>query len=283
MGCLSGLTYMIFMSKNDRKINHKFKTNVSFNEICGNQKAKQQFQEIVDFLKNQKKQMVLKEMGATLKKGILLYGPPGTGKTMLAKALAHESDINFLYACASEFIEKYVGVGGARIRNLFDMAEEMKPCVVFIDEIDSLGRRISLGNSENTPTSNELNNTINQFLAELDGFHDRGDIIVIAATNKIESLDKAMLRSGRFDIKIETKLPNETERKELIKMKLKKSKNCVTDKKISDLAKNFPAISGADINTIVNESVYVSVRKNKKIVDDESLEDAFLDIVNKQN
>lgn len=246
-----------------------------FNDIFGNTRAKEQLSEIIDFFKHNKQGNKFKSIGAKLKKGVLLYGPPGTGKTMLAKALAGEASVNFLYRCASEFIEKFVGVGSARVRELFYLADSLKPCIIFIDEIDTLGSRVRGSIKDNHNANMEINSTVNQLLVELDGFRDREDIVVIAATNNIHAIDPALIRSGRFDVKIETKLPDAFERAGIISKKLEKVKSAVDLETITNLASEFDDLTGADIDSIVNEALYITVRKQEKVVSNQSILTAF--------
>lgn len=247
-----------------------------FSEIYGNVKAKEQLGEIIDYFKSNKKGIRYKEFGARLKKGVLLYGPPGTGKTMLAKALATEANVAFIYRCAAEFIERYVGVGSSRVRELFYTAEQMQPCIVFIDELDTLGARMRDHEREDNPASYiESSGTINQLLVELDGFKEREDVVVIAATNNVFAIDPAILRSGRFDVRIETKLPDADERAGIIIKKLERAKTAVDRATIERLALENPNLTGADIDTIVNEALYIAVRKKFDSLTNQCLIEAF--------
>lgn len=260
----------------NQEILRRYKPNVRFSEIYGNIKAKEQLGEIIDYFKSNKKGARYKEFGARLKKGVLLYGPPGTGKTMLAKALATEANVSFIYRCASEFIERYVGVGSARVRELFYTAEQMQPCIVFIDELDTLGARTRDHETETNPASYiESSGTINQLLVELDGFKEREDVVVIAATNNVFAIDPAILRSGRFDVRIETKLPDADERAGIIRKKLERAKTAVDRATIERLALEYQNITGADIETIVNEALYIAVRKKFDSLTNQCLIEAF--------
>ena len=229
---------------------------------------KAQFRETISYFKSDKSKY--KAIGARLKKGILLYGPSGTGKTLMAKAVAGECDVNFIYQSASEFMDKYIGVGSARVRDLFRKARELQPCIVFIDEIDALGSRVLDKTLVDQSASIEKNNTINQLLTELDGFKDLKDIFVIAATNNIDAIDTSLLRAGRFDRKIGTRIPDLEERQGIFSKKLEKMKHEVTDAGIRTAAA-VSEFTGADIDAIVNEAAFISLRKELNSITDESL------------
>ncbi len=241
---------------------------VTFNDVAGLQGAKTEMQEIVDFLKNPAKYT---ELGAKIPKGVLLVGPPGTGKTLLAKAIAGEAKVPFFSISGSEFVEMFVGVGASRVRDLFNQAKEKSPCIIFIDEIDAIGR--SRSKAVSTGANDERESTLNQLLTEMDGFAANSGVIVLAATNRADILDKALLRPGRFDRHIYIDMPDVKDREEIFKVHLKKIKidNTV---EIDFLAKQTPGFSGADIANICNEAALIAARKGKKIVSREDFLDA---------
>lgn len=245
-----------------------YKTNVTFNDIYGMDEIKAQFKETINYFKSDKSKY--RAIGARLKKGILLYGPSGTGKTLMARAVAGECDVNFIYQSASEFMDKYIGVGSSRVRELFKKARELQPCIIFIDEIDALGSRVLDKTLVDQSASIEKNNTINQLLTELDGFKDLKDIFVIAATNNIDAIDTSLLRAGRFDRKIGTRIPDLSERAGIFAKKLEKMKHEVTDEGIK-AASTVGEFTGADIDAIVNEAAFISLRKELASINDESL------------
>ena len=241
---------------------------VDFNDIAGLQEAKVEIEEIVDFLKNPKKYT---ELGGKIPKGALLVGPPGTGKTLLAKAVAGEANVPFFSMSGSDFVEMFVGVGASRVRDLFKQAKEKAPCIVFIDEIDAVGR--ARGRNPNFGANDERENTLNQLLTEMDGFASNAGVIVLAATNRADVLDKALLRAGRFDRQIHVDLPDLNERRDIFKVHLRPLK---VDKKLDldFLAKQTPGFSGADIANVCNEAALVAARKNKKLVNKQDFLDA---------
>jgi len=243
--------------------------NVNFNDVAGLDEAKLELQEIVDFLKNPKKYT---ELGGKIPKGALLIGPPGTGKTLLAKAVAGEANVPFFSISGSDFVEMFVGVGASRVRDLFRQAKEKAPCIVFIDEIDAVGR--VRGRNPNFGANDERENTLNQLLTEMDGFESNSGVIILAATNRADILDKALVRSGRFDRQIHIELPELKEREEIFKVHLRPIKY---DKSldISFLAKQTPGFSGADIANICNEAALIAARKGKKIVEKQDFLDAI--------
>jgi cell division protease FtsH len=254
------------MAKPRSTINYK--TNVTFNDIFGMDEIKAQFKETINYFKSDKSKY--RAIGARLKKGILLYGPSGTGKTLMAKAVAGECNVNFIYQSASEFMDKYIGVGSSRVRDLFKKARELQPCIIFIDEIDALGSRVLDKGLVDHAASIEKNNTINQLLTELDGFKDLKDIFVIAATNNIDAIDTSLLRAGRFDRKIGTRIPDRSEREGIFAKKLEKMKHEVTADGIKSAAM-VADFTGADIDAIVNEAAFISLRKELSTINDESL------------
>jgi len=246
---------------------------VTFKDVAGLEGAKEEIQEIVDFLKNPQKYTVL---GGKIPKGALLVGSPGTGKTLLAKAVAGEAKVPFFSLSGSDFVEMFVGVGASRVRDLFKQAKEKSPSIIFIDEIDAIGR--ARGKSNITGSNDERENTLNQLLTEMDGFGTNTNVIVIAATNRADVLDKALMRAGRFDRQIYVDLPDLNERKEIFKVHLKPLKTIKT-LDIDFLAKQTPGFSGADIANVCNESALIAARKNKKSVGKQDFLDAVDRIV----
>jgi cell division protease FtsH len=253
----------------DEKIDVK----VTFKDVAGLEGAKEEVQEIVDFLKNPSKYTVL---GGKIPKGALLVGPPGTGKTLLAKAVAGEAKVPFFSLSGSDFVEMFVGVGASRVRDLFKQAKDKSPAIIFIDEIDAIGR--ARGKNNITGSNDERENTLNQLLTEMDGFGTNTNVIVIAATNRADVLDKALMRAGRFDRQIYVDLPDLRERKEIFKVHLKPLKSD-TKLDVDFLAKQTPGFSGADIANVCNESALIAARKNKKKVGRQDFLDAVDRIV----
>ena len=253
----------------DEKSNVK----ITFKDVAGLEGAKEEVQEIVDFLKNPKKYTVL---GGKIPKGALLVGPPGTGKTLLAKAVAGEAKVPFFSLSGSDFVEMFVGVGASRVRDLFKQAKDKSPAIIFIDEIDAIGR--ARGKNNMTGSNDERENTLNQLLTEMDGFGTDTNVIVLAATNRSDVLDKALMRAGRFDRQIYVDLPDLREREEIFKVHLRPLK---VDTKLdtSFLAKQTPGFSGADIANVCNESALIAARKNKKKVNRQDFLDAVDRIV----
>ena len=245
--------------------------NVTFKDIAGLEEAKIEVQEIVDFLKNPDKYT---ELGAKIPKGAMLIGPPGTGKTLLAKAVAGEAQVPFFSLSGSDFVEMFVGVGASRVRDLFKQAKEKSPAIIFIDEIDAIGRARGKGVAQGA--NDERENTLNQLLTEMDGFGTNSGVIIIAATNRADILDRALVRAGRFDRQIHVDLPDLVERKEIFKVHLRPLK---LDKSINPdfLAKQTPGFSGADIANICNEAALIAARKKKK----EIMHQDFLDAVDR--
>ena len=236
------------------------KERVTFKDVAGLEEAKIEIMEIVDFLKNANK---YKELGAKIPRGALLAGPPGTGKTLLAKAVAGEANVPFLSISGSDFVEMFVGVGASRVRDLFEQAKRVAPCIVFIDEIDAIGR--ARGKNSGFSGNDERENTLNQLLTEMDGFQTNAGVIVLAATNRVDILDKALMRAGRFDRQIEVGLPDVKERKEIFDVHLKKLK---LDQKLDRefLAKQTPGFAGADIANVCNEAALIAARNDHKHV-----------------
>jgi cell division protease FtsH len=242
---------------------------VDFKDVAGLEEAKMEVMEIVDFLKNPKKYT---ELGGKIPKGALLVGPPGTGKTLLAKAVAGEANVPFFSISGSDFVEMFVGVGASRVRDLFKQAKEKAPCIVFIDEIDAVGR--ARGRNPNFGANDERENTLNQLLTEMDGFDTNTGVIILAATNRADILDRALLRAGRFDRQIHVELPDLKERKEIFNVHLRPIK---IEKKleVDFLAKQTPGFSGADIANVCNEAALIAARKNKKTVQKQDFLDAI--------
>ena len=233
---------------------------ITFKDVAGLEEAKVEIMEIVDFLKNAGK---YRELGAKIPKGALLVGPPGTGKTLLAKAVAGEANVPFLSISGSDFVEMFVGVGASRVRDLFEQAKQKAPCIVFIDEIDAIGR--ARGRNAGFSGNDERENTLNQLLTEMDGFQTNAGVIVLAATNRADILDKALMRAGRFDRQIEVGLPEIHERKEIFEVHLRKLK-LDPDLDREFLARQTPGFSGADIANVCNEAALIAARNNKKFV-----------------
>ena len=236
---------------------------VTFRDVAGLEEAKVEIMEIVDFLKKADK---YRELGAKIPKGALLVGPPGTGKTLLAKAVAGEANVPFLSISGSDFVEMFVGVGASRVRDLFEQAKQKAPCIVFIDEIDAIGR--ARGKNAGFSGNDERENTLNQLLTEMDGFQTNTGVIVLAATNRADILDKALMRAGRFDRQIEVGLPDVKEREEIFDVHLRPLKlDPALDR--SFLARQTPGFSGADIANVCNEAALIAARHNKKYVSKE--------------
>jgi cell division protease FtsH len=241
---------------------------VTFKDVAGLAGAKQEIEEIVAFLKNPSKYT---ELGGKIPKGALLVGPPGTGKTLLAKAVAGEADVPFFSMSGSDFVEMFVGVGASRVRDLFRQAKEKSPCIIFIDEIDAVGR--ARGKNPNMGSNDERENTLNQLLTEMDGFGSNSGVIILAATNRADILDKALLRAGRFDRQIHVDLPDVQERKEIFNVHLRPIKiNETVD--VNFLAKQTPGFSGADIANVCNEAALIAARKSKTFVEKQDFLDA---------
>ncbi|WP_455628835.1 ATP-dependent zinc metalloprotease FtsH [Parabacteroides chinchillae] len=246
---------------------------VTFKDVAGLSEAKQEVEEIVSFLKNPDKYT---ELGGKIPKGALLVGPPGTGKTLLAKAVAGEADVPFFSLSGSDFVEMFVGVGASRVRDLFRQAKEKAPCIVFIDEIDAVGR--ARGKNVNMNSNDERENTLNQLLTEMDGFGSNSGVIILAATNRADILDKALLRAGRFDRQIHVELPDLNERKEIFGVHLRPIK--IDDSVDTEfLARQTPGFSGADIANVCNEAALIAARNGKKFVQKEDFMNAVDRIV----
>ncbi|MDR3350525.1 MAG: ATP-dependent zinc metalloprotease FtsH [Prevotellaceae bacterium] len=249
------------------------KNKVTFKDVAGLEEAKVEVMEIVDFLKNPKKYT---DLGGKIPKGALLVGPPGTGKTLLAKAVAGEADVPFFSMSGSDFVEMFVGVGASRVRDLFRQAKEKAPCIVFIDEIDAVGRARSKNGG--FTANDERENTLNQLLTEMDGFGSNSGVIILAATNRADVLDGALMRAGRFDRQIHVDLPELRERAEIFKVHLRGLK-LVDGFDLDFLAKQTPGFSGADIANVCNEAALIAARKNKPAIDRQDFLDAIDRIV----
>ena len=246
---------------------------VTFKDVAGLSEAKEEVQEIVHFLKNPEKYT---ELGGKIPKGALLVGPPGTGKTLLAKAVAGEADVPFFSMSGSDFVEMFVGVGASRVRDLFRQAKEKAPCIVFIDEIDAVGR--ARGRNPNMSANDERENTLNQLLTEMDGFGSNSGVIILAATNRADILDKALLRPGRFDRQISVDLPDVHDRKAIFNVHLRNVK-IDKDVDVDFLSRQTPGFSGADIANVCNEAALIAARKEKKYVEKQDFLDAVDRIV----
>lgn len=259
---VSGDRQLVMASVNsDKKSDNSFakndKPDVSFNDVAGLEEVKEEMQEIIDFINNSEK---FHKMGAKIPNGILFHGPPGTGKTLLAKAVAGETNSTFLYCSGSEFVEKYVGVGAKRIRSLFEKAKKDSPTIIFIDEIDAIGCK------RNMDSNNEKDQTLNQLLVELDGFSSKSTVVVIGATNRLDLLDEALLRAGRFDRHIYIGNPNLKARKDIFNVHIK-NKPIHKTVDIESLSKKTHGFSGAQLASIANEAAIIAVRNNKRKID----------------
>jgi len=256
------------MGKSKARVEMNPDTGVSFDDVAGVDEAKEELTEIVDFLKSPERYTTL---GAKIPRGALLIGPPGTGKTLLAKAVAGEAGVPFFSISAAEFIEMFVGVGASRVRDLFDQAKKNAPCIVFIDELDAVGRQraqgVGMGNDEREQT-------INQILTEMDGFEGNKGVIVLAATNIPEVLDQALLRPGRFDRKINVTLPDSKGRTRILNVHAK-DKALSKDVRLDEVAKRCMGMSGADLANVMNESAIFSARKGKEIIEETDIYDAI--------
>nr|WP_299000791.1 ATP-dependent zinc metalloprotease FtsH [uncultured Allomuricauda sp.] len=266
-GGAGGQIFNIGKSK-AKLFDEKTDTRTSFKDVAGLEGAKEEVQEIVEFLKNPDKYTSL---GGKIPKGALLVGPPGTGKTLLAKAVAGEAKVPFFSLSGSDFVEMFVGVGASRVRDLFKQAKEKSPAIIFIDEIDAIGR--ARGKNNFTGSNDERENTLNQLLTEMDGFGTNTNVIVLAATNRADVLDKALMRAGRFDRQIYVDLPDLRERKEIFEVHLRPIKTAET-LDLDFLAKQTPGFSGADIANVCNEAALIAARKEKKAVTKQDFLDA---------
>lgn len=250
---------MQFGQSKARTYGRENKIKTSFNDVAGHKEAKQELLEVVDFLKNPQKYL---RIGAEIPKGVLLVGPPGTGKTLLARAVAGEAGVPFLTVSASEFMEMFVGVGASRVRNLFEEARKSSPAIIFIDEIDSIGRRRGAGIGGG---HDEREQTLNQILSEMDGFEQDTSVIIIAATNRPDILDPALLRPGRFDRQVTIGLPTQSERKDILQVHVR-NKPIAEDVSLERLAGATPMFSGADLENLTNEAALIAARTGKQII-----------------
>ena len=267
MGGMGGPGAMTF-GKSNAKIYVKSSTGIKFSDVAGEDEAKELLTELVDYLHNPEKYA---EIGASLPKGALLVGPPGTGKTLLAKAVAGEANVPFFSISGSEFVEMFVGMGAAKVRDLFKQANEKAPCIVFIDEIDTIGKK---RDGQFAGGNDEREQTLNQLLTEMDGFDSSKGVVILAATNRPDSLDPALLRPGRFDRRIPVELPDLKGREEILKVHARKIK-ISDDVNFSDIAKAAPGASGADLANIVNEAALRAVRDGRKFATQADLEESI--------
>ncbi len=261
------------VGKSTGKLANKKDVKVTFKDVAGLYGAKEEVMEIVDFLKNPSKYTAL---GGKIPKGALLVGPPGTGKTLLAKAVAGEANVPFFSISGSDFVEMFVGVGASRVRDLFAQAKEKAPCIVFIDEIDAVGR--ARGKNVGWSSNDERENTLNQLLTEMDGFGTNSGVIVLAATNRADILDKALMRAGRFDRQIHVDLPELNERKEIFQVHMR-GLRVAPDFDLDAMAKHTPGFSGADIANLCNEAALTAARRGKSIIDTQDFMDSVDRIV----
>lgn len=264
-----GANSMMFgMGKSNAKVYVKSSEGIRFADVAGEDEAKENLQEIVDYLHNPSK---YKEIGASMPKGVLLVGPPGTGKTMLAKAVAGESNVPFFSMSGSEFVEMFVGMGASKVRDLFKQAKEKAPCIVFIDEIDAIGQKRNAGNFGG---NDEREQTLNQLLTEMDGFEGNSGVIILAATNRPESLDPALTRPGRFDRRVPVELPDLKGREEILKVHARKVK-VASDVDFNKIARMASGASGAELANIVNEAALRAVRDGRKFATQADLEESI--------
>ncbi|MDD4152047.1 MAG: AAA family ATPase, partial [Candidatus Gracilibacteria bacterium] len=262
----------ISFGKSRARVYDKDKDKVMFADVAGAEEEKEELKEVVDFLKHPKK---YKDMGAKIPKGILLVGPPGTGKTLIARAVAGESDVPFLSISGSEFVEMFVGVGASRVRDLFEQAKKIAPAIIFIDEIDAIGKKRSPGMGGG---HDEREQTLNQILTEMDGFDNETSVIVMAATNRADVLDKALTRPGRFDRKVTINLPNLEDRVKILEVHTR-NKKLTNDVDLRSVASSTVGFSGADLGNLINEAAILTARHDKHEIDSKTIQEAFEKIV----
>ena len=270
-GGQNGSKTMTFGKSRARMLNVAEKNKINFDDVAGGDEEKEELEEIVEFLKNPKK---FTDMGARIPKGVLLVGAPGTGKTLLAKAVAGEAGVPFFIISGSDFVEMFVGVGASRVRDLFEQAKRNAPCIIFIDEIDAVGRQRGAGLGGG---HDEREQTLNQLLVEMDGFSANEGVIVLAATNRPDVLDKALLRAGRFDRQIVVGAPDVKAREQILEVHSKKKK-LADDVDLKVIAKNTSGFAGADLENILNEAALLSARRNKKEIGMQEIEDAMVKV-----
>ena len=270
-GGQNGSKTMTFGKSRARMLNVAEKNKINFDDVAGVDEEKEELEEIVEFLKNPKK---FTDMGARIPKGVLLVGAPGTGKTLLAKAVAGEAGVPFFIISGSDFVEMFVGVGASRVRDLFEQAKRNAPCIIFIDEIDAVGRQRGAGLGGG---HDEREQTLNQLLVEMDGFSANEGVIVLAATNRPDVLDKALLRAGRFDRQIVVGAPDVKAREQILEVHSKKKK-LADDVDLKVIAKNTSGFAGADLENILNEAALLSARRNKKEIGMQEIEDAMVKV-----
>ena len=275
-GGAGGASNIFNVGKSKAKIFDKETTQIKtdFKDVAGMQEAKVEIKEIVDFLKKPEKYT---QLGGKIPKGALLVGPPGTGKTLLAKAVAGEAHVPFFSMSGSDFVEMFVGVGASRVRDLFRQAKEKAPCIIFIDEIDAIGR--ARGKNPNMGANDERENTLNQLLTEMDGFGTNSGVIILAATNRADVLDRALMRAGRFDRQIHVELPDINERKEIFEVHMRPLKKLSENVSRDNLSKQTPGFSGADIANVCNEAALIAARQSKTEIEKQDFLDAIDRIV----
>ncbi|MFN3478202.1 MAG: ATP-dependent zinc metalloprotease FtsH, partial [bacterium] len=264
----SGSSQAFSFTKSKARMFSQDMPKVTFSDVAGINEVKEELKEIVDFLKDRKS---FTEMGARIPKGVLLVGPPGTGKTLLGRAIAGEAGVSFFYVSGSEFVEMFVGVGAARVRDLFEQAKKNAPCIVFIDEIDAVGRHRGAGLGGG---HDEREQTLNQLLVEMDGFEVNSGIIILAATNRPDILDPALQRPGRFDRQIFVGVPDVKGREEILKIHAK-NKKISENLDLAELARRTPGFTGADLENMLNEAALIAVRKGKKVIEMDDCEEAI--------